>query len=198
MKCYSLDWSSPACFRNDSTIDFVISCWHKIYAPALLSTIRQIAQLTAFLTYNSSSKSKAFNPEKVSFPSLASPSLVDSNSPSRSVASLRIPTTLQCTNAEASPTHPCAIMLSKSMKMYFSMLNHSLAHWELSEHWYNDPGRDLRLEVSQLTLGECDRKLLYIPQLGHSVLGKGVRDRGVDVWAVLIWCGADRIASVIL
>lgn len=128
MKCSSLDCSKPAYFRNDSTIDFVIYCWHKIYAPALLSTIRHIAQLTAFLTSNSSSKSNAFNPKKVSFPSLPSPSFVDSSNPSKSVASLRIPTTLQCTNAEANPTHPCAIMLSKSKKAYFSPLSHSPAH----------------------------------------------------------------------
>ena len=45
----------------EETIPFL----HNIYVPILLKTIRTIAQLTAFLTSNSSSNNNFFNPSKV-------------------------------------------------------------------------------------------------------------------------------------
>jgi hypothetical protein len=114
------------------------------------------------------------------------------------VASLRIPTTLQCTKADANPTHPCAIMLSKSIRIYFSKLSHSPAHSEWSKHSYIYREWDLLSEVSRLTSEECDRKLPYRPQLGRIVRERGVRDRDVDVVIVPRWCEAGMIASVIL
>lgn len=51
--------------RKDSIMVGVIPFLHSISVPILLKTIRQIAQLTAFLTSNSSSNSSFFNPSKV-------------------------------------------------------------------------------------------------------------------------------------
>ena len=53
-------------FKNDSTMDLEISYRQRMSEPIRLRTILQIVQLTAFRTYNSTSKSKAFKPVKVS------------------------------------------------------------------------------------------------------------------------------------
>ena len=52
-------------FRKDSIIVGVIPFLHKISVPIRLKTILQIAQLTAFLTSNSSSNNNFFSPSNV-------------------------------------------------------------------------------------------------------------------------------------
>lgn len=124
MKYSSLASYGLVCFKNESTIVLAISSRQSISAPILLSTIRHIAQLTAFLTSSYLSNNRAFRPVKVSWLIFESPSLVDSNSPSNRVASRRILTTLQWVNADAKPTHPCSIMLPIYGKGYFFLLSH--------------------------------------------------------------------------
>ena len=121
MKYYSLDYSSLVYLRKDSTIFSAIYSWQRISAPILLNTILQMAQLTAFLTSSCSSKSRALSPVCVYLLIFDSPSLVERRSPSKRVAYLRMLTTLQWLKAEASPTHPCSIMLPGSMDEYFFM-----------------------------------------------------------------------------
>ncbi len=65
MKYSYLACSRLEYLRKDSTIDFVIYSLQRMSAPSRLKTMRQIVQLTAFRTYNSSSKSKAFSPVNV-------------------------------------------------------------------------------------------------------------------------------------
>ena len=49
-KNYSFGCLRAECFKNDSTMDLVISYLQRMSTPLRLSTMRQMAQLTAFLT----------------------------------------------------------------------------------------------------------------------------------------------------
>ena len=78
--------------------------------PCLLNDILEIAQLTAFLTYNYWSNSKSFKAINASVCILFSPSGVDKSSPKNIVAYLLILTTLQWQYADAKPTNPNSII----------------------------------------------------------------------------------------
>lgn len=158
MKYYSLGSSRLVCLRKDSTIDLAISYLQRISVPMRLRTILQILQLTAFLTYNWSSKSKAFRPVYVYWLILDNPSLVDKRSPIKRVASLRILTTLQWLKAEARPTHPCSIMLPTSIEKYFFLLHRWPFRWEWWERWCSGLGLVFLLEGFRLIWGLLYRR----------------------------------------
>jgi len=98
-------------FKNEETIWVIIDCLHKISAPCRLNEIRDIAQLTAFLTYNYSSNNKFWSAKYAWFYILLNPWGVDNSSPKNKVAYLLILTILQWQYADAKPTKPKSIIL---------------------------------------------------------------------------------------
>lgn len=79
-----------------------------------------MAQLTAFLTYNSSSNKRFLKAVNASVCIFARPSGVDSKSPKKRMAYLRMLTILQWQKAEAKPTNPNSIILPNLAKIKYS------------------------------------------------------------------------------
>ena len=163
-------------------------------APILLNTILQMAQLTAFLTSSCSSKSRALSPVCVYLLIFDSPSLVERRSPSKRVAYLRMLTTLQWLKAEASPTHPCSIMLPGSMNEYFFMLNRRPFSWEWWVRWCSGRGWGSRWVKFRWVWGWSDQKQPCRPRWSRISPWRGVQGRGVSFEVVMRWCGVGRIA----
>lgn len=172
----------------------MISYLHRMSAPIRLSTILQIAQLTALRTYNFSSNNSPFSPLKVYLLIFDSPSFVDKSRPSRRVASRRMLTTLQWVKAEARPTHPCSIMLPKWHKIYSFQLRHWPFRWAWWESWYSDQGWVILWVVFRWVWGWPDRKRPCRLLSDRSGPWRVVRGRDVVCVIAQKWCGADKTA----